>query len=233
MLVEPALSRRAVLPALFAASVLPTLPPAARAIELEFKSAGPQGFEYAESKVGSGSPRVEGDRVTIDYVMSTTGARYGAKIDSTVDRQATALAGSNPNQVHLALTLNSLNSLNSSSLNPVRISGSAAGAVLVGARRRLDHQGARAGRRGRRRRAADAARRRPASHHTVQPDVQPGVLRSGRPKPEQSAAAGLLDGQGAGAAQQADVECGHGRWPRSHTVGPVSPLSPSHRLLRG
>tara|TARA_B110001452_G_scaffold242029_1_gene224553 strand:+ start:845 stop:1477 length:633 start_codon:yes stop_codon:yes gene_type:complete len=91
--VQPTLTRRAALPALFAASALPTLPPllaplAAHAVELEFKTAGPQGFQYAESKIGSGSPPEEGKRVTIDYVMSTTGARYGAKIDSTVDRQA-------------------------------------------------------------------------------------------------------------------------------------------------
>lgn len=39
-------------------------------------------------QVGTGAPLSAGMRVNIDYVMSTTGARYGAKIDSTVDRQA-------------------------------------------------------------------------------------------------------------------------------------------------
>lgn len=38
--------------------------------------------------MGTGAPLSAGMRVNIDYVMSTTGARYGAKIDSTVDRQA-------------------------------------------------------------------------------------------------------------------------------------------------
>ena len=79
------LSRRAALPAILAAAAVPQL---ARAAELEFVTAGPKGFQYAESKIGSGSPPVAGQRVAIDYVMSTTGARYGAKIDSTVDRQA-------------------------------------------------------------------------------------------------------------------------------------------------
>ena len=72
--------------ALLMASVLRPSP--APAAELVFKDAGPEGFQYADSKLGSGSPPVAGQRVAIDYVMSTTGARYGAKIDSTVDRQA-------------------------------------------------------------------------------------------------------------------------------------------------
>ena len=78
--------RRTATALLMASSVLrPSSTPAA---ELIFKDAGPEGFQYADSKLGSGSPPVAGQRVAIDYVMSTTGARYGAKIDSTVDRQA-------------------------------------------------------------------------------------------------------------------------------------------------
>lgn len=65
-----------------------TVPPrAARAAELTFTD-GPPGFSFADSKLGRGRPFSKGQRVSIDYVMSTTGARYGAKIDSTVDRQA-------------------------------------------------------------------------------------------------------------------------------------------------
>mmetsp|Transcript_27674 Transcript_27674/g.46069 ORF Transcript_27674/g.46069 Transcript_27674/m.46069 type:complete len:205 (+) Transcript_27674:22-636(+) len=60
----------------------------ANAVDLDFKNAGPQGFQYADIKVGTGLPITKGQRVAIDYVMSTTGARYGSKIDSTVDRQA-------------------------------------------------------------------------------------------------------------------------------------------------
>ena len=78
--------RRTATALLMASSVLrPSSTPAA---ELIFKDAGPEGFQYADVKVGSGSAPAPGQRVAIDYVMSTTGARYGAKIDSTVDRQA-------------------------------------------------------------------------------------------------------------------------------------------------
>ena len=72
---------------LLAAAVLRPSP--APAAELNFvEDAGPEGYQYADVKLGSGAPPVAGQRVAIDYVMSTTGARYGAKIDSTVDRQA-------------------------------------------------------------------------------------------------------------------------------------------------
>ena len=46
------------------------------------------GLQWADAKIGTGSAFQMGNRVAIDYVMSTTGARYGAKIDSTKDRQA-------------------------------------------------------------------------------------------------------------------------------------------------
>ena len=84
----PAASRR-VVAANFAA-VLATLwaPAANQAAELVFVKTGPPGFEFADSKLGTGAPLKDGQPVAIDYVMSTSGARYGAKIDSTIDRQA-------------------------------------------------------------------------------------------------------------------------------------------------
>ena len=71
-----ALSRRAAL--LLAPVVLPHRPsPAAAAAPppaLDFKTAG-SGLQYADAKVGSGQPFQSGQRVAIDYVMSTSGAR--------------------------------------------------------------------------------------------------------------------------------------------------------------
>ena len=54
---------------------------------LEFSTSS-TGLKWADAKIGSGPAFVNGQRVAIDYVMSTTGARYGTKIDSTKDRQA-------------------------------------------------------------------------------------------------------------------------------------------------
>ncbi|KAL1526930.1 hypothetical protein AB1Y20_015621 [Prymnesium parvum] len=84
----PPLTRRTALllpgtPALLA----PLLAHAATAPALTFSSA-PSGLQWADVKLGSGVPPAPGARVAIDYVMSTTGARYGAKIDSTVERNA-------------------------------------------------------------------------------------------------------------------------------------------------
>ena len=58
----------------------------ARAADFTFVTAGPPGFQYADVKVGTGAAPTKGSKVVIDYVMSTTGARYGAKVDSTVER---------------------------------------------------------------------------------------------------------------------------------------------------
>ena len=77
------LQRRAALSGLTSAALTQTLP--ARADELSFSKAR-NGLEYADAKVGSGSPFRTGQRVAVDYVMSTTGARYGSKIDATKDR---------------------------------------------------------------------------------------------------------------------------------------------------
>jgi hypothetical protein len=53
--------------------------------DLQFNTAD-SGLQWADAKVGTGTPLREGSKVAIDYIMSTTGARYGSKIDSTVDR---------------------------------------------------------------------------------------------------------------------------------------------------
>lgn len=90
-LVQPprGVSRRAAL--LGATTAVPPvfspLAAAADAPNLEFTTAR-SGVQWADAKVGTGAAFQNGQRVAIDYVMSTTGARYGAKIDSTKDRQA-------------------------------------------------------------------------------------------------------------------------------------------------
>jgi hypothetical protein len=54
--------------------------------DLVFATA-PSDLQYADAKVGTGQPVAQkGSSVTIDYVMSTTGARYGSKIYSTADK---------------------------------------------------------------------------------------------------------------------------------------------------
>ena len=78
--------RAATLLAAAVSSSIRTLP--AAAVPLDFLTVGPPGFQIADVKIGTGSPFIKGQQVAIDYVMSTTGARYGAKIDSTQDRQA-------------------------------------------------------------------------------------------------------------------------------------------------
>ena len=82
VLMPRSLTRRSVFGAAFA---LTPLAVAADQSSLEFKTAK-SGIQYADAKPGTGEAFVKGERVAIDYVMSTTGARYGAKIDSTKDR---------------------------------------------------------------------------------------------------------------------------------------------------
>ena len=84
------LQRRAALGGLTSAALSQAQP--ARADELSFSKAR-NGLEYADAKVGSGSPFRTGQRVAVDYVMSTTGARYGSKIDATKDRNAASEPG--------------------------------------------------------------------------------------------------------------------------------------------
>jgi len=55
--------------------------------DLQFSTAA-SGLQWADAKVGSGQPLKPGSPVAIDYVMSTTGARYGSKIYSSKDSSA-------------------------------------------------------------------------------------------------------------------------------------------------
>jgi hypothetical protein len=55
--------------------------------DLQFATA-PSGLQWADAKKGSGQPLTSGSPVAIDYVMSTTGARYGSKIYSSKDSNA-------------------------------------------------------------------------------------------------------------------------------------------------
>lgn len=85
----PTLTRRSVLALAAAPIPLAAAAPHAAfaAAELVFKTAS-SGVQWADAKVGTGQAFQKGQPVAIDYVMSTTGARYGAKIDSTKDRDA-------------------------------------------------------------------------------------------------------------------------------------------------
>merc|ERR1711871_299052 len=85
---SPFVGRRAVSVLTAAAIATVSRPFPSTAAELNFIEAGPAGFSFADARPGKGVPFKNGQRVSIDYVMSTTGARYGAKIDSTVDRNA-------------------------------------------------------------------------------------------------------------------------------------------------
>lgn len=71
--------------------LLPSPPPSSAAApvapNLNFSTA-PSGLKWADAKVGSGQPLKSGSPVAIDYVMSTTGARYGSKIYSSKDSSA-------------------------------------------------------------------------------------------------------------------------------------------------
>jgi len=51
-------------------------------------SASTSGIQWADAKVGSGPTPKFGDSVSIDYVLSTTGARYGSLIYKTSDKGA-------------------------------------------------------------------------------------------------------------------------------------------------
>lgn len=88
---EPNCSRRAVLArtASICASGIVTVgsssvDKATAAADLDFKTAS-SGLQWADAKTGTGNPLKPGATATIDYVLSTTGARYGTKIFSTKD----------------------------------------------------------------------------------------------------------------------------------------------------
>ena len=57
-----------------------------RAADLNFATSS-SGLQWADAKLGAGAAPQIGAPVVIDYVMSTTGAARGAKLDSTTDRQ--------------------------------------------------------------------------------------------------------------------------------------------------
>ena len=46
------------------------------------------GIQWADAKVGTGATPSQGQTVAIDYVLSTTGARYGSSIYKTADKGA-------------------------------------------------------------------------------------------------------------------------------------------------
>lgn len=58
----------------------------ALAADLSFQYSKSTGLQYADARVGTGQPLKAGNTATIDYVLSTTGARYGSKIYSTANR---------------------------------------------------------------------------------------------------------------------------------------------------
>ncbi|KAL3762729.1 hypothetical protein ACHAWU_001674 [Discostella pseudostelligera] len=62
------------------------VPPGNTTPDLQFITT-PSGLQYADVKLGSTSTSspTNGQVVSIDYIMSTTGARYGSKIYSTVE----------------------------------------------------------------------------------------------------------------------------------------------------
>jgi hypothetical protein len=60
-------------------------PLSADAAELQFTTCK-SGMQWSDAKVGSGSTKQVGDIVAVDYVLSTTGARYGSKIYSTAEK---------------------------------------------------------------------------------------------------------------------------------------------------
>eukprot|EP00629_Pelagomonadales_sp_RCC1024_P012788 CAMPEP_0119276244 /NCGR_PEP_ID=MMETSP1329-20130426/15098_1 /TAXON_ID=114041 /ORGANISM="Genus nov. species nov., Strain RCC1024" /LENGTH=187 /DNA_ID=CAMNT_0007276671 /DNA_START=160 /DNA_END=720 /DNA_ORIENTATION=+ len=80
---RPIARRRAVLGG--GAALVALGPARAPAADLSFSTAS-NGLEWADAVVGTGAPYSKGQRCAIDYVMSTTGARYGSKIDATKDR---------------------------------------------------------------------------------------------------------------------------------------------------
>ena len=72
--------------ACFAAILTQSSQPAVAAgADLSFQTSA-SGIQWADAKTGSGNPLSQGATATIDYVMSTTGARYGTKIYSTADK---------------------------------------------------------------------------------------------------------------------------------------------------
>lgn len=57
----------------------------AAATDLKFETAA-SGLQWADAKIGTGQALSKGSSATIDFVLSTTGARYGTKIYATNDK---------------------------------------------------------------------------------------------------------------------------------------------------
>lgn len=69
---------------------------AATGTNLQFQTSA-SGIQWADARIGSGSPKRVGDVTAVDYVLSTTGARYGSKIYSTQGDVNNAVAASSSN----------------------------------------------------------------------------------------------------------------------------------------
>lgn len=74
---------------------LTTAPTFAQAVEKSSSSSASlnfltsqSGIQWADAKVGTGPIAIPGTFVSIDYVLSTTGARYGSQIYKTADKGA-------------------------------------------------------------------------------------------------------------------------------------------------
>lgn len=67
---------------IFSPSVQPAL---AAGADLTFQTS-PSGLQWADARVGTGPPLKSGSPATVDYVLSTTGARYGSRIFATSDK---------------------------------------------------------------------------------------------------------------------------------------------------
>ncbi len=85
----PTTSRRTFLSTANVAAAITLTPKVSRAASsapsLNF-SESKSGIQYADAKLGSGSIPQPGSTVSIDYVLSTTGARYGSSIYKTADK---------------------------------------------------------------------------------------------------------------------------------------------------
>jgi hypothetical protein len=63
-----------------------TLPAtAATAADLTYATSTTGNIQWADAKIGTGATKQKGDIAAIDYVLQTSGARYGAKIYSSAD----------------------------------------------------------------------------------------------------------------------------------------------------
>lgn len=89
---QPSISRRSIVAAsvgfLTASTICSDNLEGLQAADLNFQTSKSTGLQYADAKIGTGQPMKLGSYATIDYVLSTTGARYGSKIYGTADKDA-------------------------------------------------------------------------------------------------------------------------------------------------